>query len=82
MTRRSQKPPKSISISPPELPDPSQPESSFDTGFNSQERYSDIVLAHRTMSGRRAPHLTLQYARFQDVDLTGCEMKFLRLADA
>src|ERR1700733_4263304 len=71
-----------FSISPPDLPDKTAAETSFDGGLNGDEHYTDIVLSNRNLAGQTAPHVIIEGALFQDVAMAAGQMKFLRLTDA
>jgi len=82
MAGKTRKNAKLVVISQPELPDESTAESDFDEQLNPGDHYTDIILSNRNLAGRTAPRLTLQRSRFQDIEMVGSKLKFLRLIDA
>jgi len=82
MSKKIRKNAKSIVISAPELPDESAPESDFDDVLNPTGHYTDMVLSNRNLAGQTAPHLTIQRARLQNLEMGRSKLEFLRLIDA
>ena len=70
-----------LSISPPELPDETVAESPGDWRLNPQDRHTDFVLSNRNLSGQTAHRVTIQRARLETIQMSGSQMKFLRLTD-
>jgi len=81
MGTKQRKPLRRHSISPPELPNETTAGTAFDAVLGAGEHYADVVLSNRSFSRQTAARVTIQRARFQNVEMAGANLKYLRLTD-